>query len=77
VTRRPRNPDEAPKGKAWAVVRMSHVAGPGPGGVAPFFVIQRPAYALKSEAERIASRIDKRLQPIISMIDTATEDSAP
>lgn len=69
MSRRPRNPDEAPKGKAWAVVRMSHVAGAGMDGRRPFVIVQRPSYTLKSDAERVAGHVDRRLQPSVELVD--------
>jgi hypothetical protein len=72
VSRIPTAATVAPRGKTFKIARMNHIVG---GRVLP--VLMPGAWGLRAEADAAAARIDKRLQPIVLLIDTkATAEDA-
>lgn len=61
--------DTAPRGKVFAVVHLSHVAGPG------MRVLEAGRFALHTDAQRAADRIDGRLNAAVVL--AAREDRNP
>jgi hypothetical protein len=65
-----RDPDNAPRGKHFAVAKLTHVAGTP----RPCFVMQPGWYDSRSEAQAAADRIDWRLEPCVLIVDNLSED---
>jgi hypothetical protein len=60
-------PAVAPRGKHFAVISMSHVAG---GSRAPHFVMSLRLHSTLADAQAEAARIDWRLSPSVAIVAT-------
>lgn len=63
MSRQPRDPDAAPRGKQFAIARLSHVAP------APRLLVLPVRFDRRSQADQAVAHIDARLTPLVVIVD--------